>query len=260
MTTHFSWQAAVIASELESTTKLVLLVIGSYMNQHGDGAFPSYATIAKNASLNRATVIRHVDIAVEGGWVGKRSRVRTNADDGRTENDSNLYSISFPLVAESNHPVAESDYPVALADHHGRTERLPVVAQGDSNTPVLTPQGTPQSIEQAFERFWVAGMDKKGRKKALATFKSIVKRDKLDAVEFAAKLEADIRARLKAGQFGFDKQHPTTYLNGERWNDATASPAGKPSAHTNFKDKNYAGTADNEIDWFNAPDAGAGSV
>ncbi|MGR4895820.1 helix-turn-helix domain-containing protein [Stenotrophomonas sp. LARHCG68] len=69
MSQHFSWQAAVTKSDLASSTKLVLLVIGTYMNQHGEGALPSYKRLASYASLNRATVIRHVELAVEQGWL-----------------------------------------------------------------------------------------------------------------------------------------------------------------------------------------------
>ncbi|WP_303638791.1 helix-turn-helix domain-containing protein [Stenotrophomonas tuberculopleuritidis] len=128
MSIQFSWQSAVTKSELEGSTKLVLLVIGTYMNQHGDGAFPSYRTIAAGASLNRATVIRHVDIAVSQGWLKKKSRIRIAGASGRLEADSNTYQIAFPVVAED--------------DQGSRTERPPLVAQGDPNTPPLTPQGT----------------------------------------------------------------------------------------------------------------------
>ncbi|MBA0285279.1 helix-turn-helix domain-containing protein [Stenotrophomonas maltophilia] len=102
MSVQFSWQSAVTRSELEGSTKLVLLVIGTYMNQHGDGAFPSYRTIAAGASLNRATVIRHVDIAVSQGWLKKKSRIRIAGASGRLEADSNTYQIAFPVVAEDD--------------------------------------------------------------------------------------------------------------------------------------------------------------
>ncbi|MBH1477091.1 helix-turn-helix domain-containing protein [Stenotrophomonas maltophilia] len=128
MSVQFSWQSAVTKSELDGTTKLVLLVIGTYMNQHGDGAFPSYRTIAAGASLNRATVIRHVETAVSQGWLKKKSRIRIAGASGRVEADSNTYQIAFPVVAQDDHP--------------SRAGQPGVVAQGDPNTPPLTPQGT----------------------------------------------------------------------------------------------------------------------
>ena len=143
MSVQFSWQSAVTKSSLEGSTKLVLLVIGTYMNQHGDGAFPSYRTIAAGASLNRATVIRHVEIAVSQGWLKKRSRVRIAGTSGRIEADSNTYLISFPVVAQDDHGGRTVQSPlVAQGDHPGRAAQPGVVAQGDPNTPALPPQGT----------------------------------------------------------------------------------------------------------------------
>ncbi|RLK53424.1 helix-turn-helix protein [Stenotrophomonas rhizophila] len=143
MSVQFSWQSAVTKSNLEGSTKLVLLVIGTYMNQHGDGAFPSYRTIAAGASLNRATVIRHVEIAVSQGWLKKRSRVRVVCGSGRIEADSNTYQIAFPVVAQDDQGSRTEQPPlVAQDDHPGRAGQPGVVAQDDPNTPALTPQGT----------------------------------------------------------------------------------------------------------------------
>lgn len=74
-------------------------------------------------------------------------------------------------------------------------------------------------LTEAFEVFWSAGMVKTGKKKAFTVFASLVKRDKVEPKAFAEKLAADVKARIEAEQFGFDKLHPTTYLNQERWND-----------------------------------------
>lgn len=143
MSVQFSWQSAVTKSELEGTTKLVLLVIGTYMNQHGDGAFPSYRTIAAGASLNRATVIRHVETAVSQGWLKKKSRIRFAGASGRLEADSNTYQIAFPVVAQDDQGSRTERPPlVAENDHPSRTGRPGVVAQDDPNTPSLPPQGT----------------------------------------------------------------------------------------------------------------------
>lgn len=143
MTVQFSWQSAVTKSELEGTTKLVLLVIGTYMNQHGDGAFPSYRTIAAGASLNRATVIRHVETAVSRGWLKKKSRIRFAGASGRLEADSNTYQIAFPVVDQDDQGGRTEQPPlVAQDDHPSRTGRPGVVAQDDPNTPSLSPQGT----------------------------------------------------------------------------------------------------------------------
>lgn len=80
-------------------------------------------------------------------------------------------------------------------------------------------------IEVSFDQFWLAGMRKVNKKKALSAYKSQFKINKknLDKVNpelhFANHLIMDIKKRLDLGQLGFGEMHPTTYLNGERWND-----------------------------------------
>jgi hypothetical protein len=58
---------------------------------------------------------------------------------------------------------------------------------------------------------------KDAKKKARAAFARLVKGK--DAAAFAERLAEDIRRRVAAGQLGIDRMLPTTYLNGERWED-----------------------------------------
>lgn len=80
-------------------------------------------------------------------------------------------------------------------------------------------------VEFSFDQFWIAGMRKVNKKKALSAYKSQFKANKknLDKIspelQFANHLINDIKKRLYLGQLGFAEMHPTTYLNGERWND-----------------------------------------
>lgn len=226
MSRHFSWQAAVLDSELEATTKFVLMVIGTHMNQHGSGAFPSYATIAGHASLNRTTVIRHVELAVQAGWIVKQQRMRPSKDDGRPEADSNLYGIAFPVVAQDNHPVAPSNHP-------GGPGQPPVVAQDNPNTPAITPQLPPQFIEA-----WNAYPKRGGgnsRAEALKSWKARVKAganpDEItDGVKrYAAFVEATGKVGTEyvkqAASFFGPSEH---YL--ERW-DAPTRAAQRQTGH-----------------------------
>ena len=75
------------------------------------------------------------------------------------------------------------------------------------------------ALNEAFELFWKAGMVKVGKNKARAKFELLVRDGKEEPDAFARMLARDVKARLAAQVFGFDRLHPTTYLNGERWND-----------------------------------------
>ncbi len=92
------------------------------------------------------------------------------------------------------------------------------------DSPTLIPEEVVSnlSIELAFDHFWSAGMRKVNKKKSLSSFKSIAKKhcNKDFTVEQMAEcMHQDVRQRLSNNQLGFAEMHPTTYINGERWND-----------------------------------------
>ncbi|MBE8596828.1 replication protein [Xenorhabdus sp. BG5] len=89
-------------------------------------------------------------------------------------------------------------------------------------------------IQSAFENiFWLAGMRKVGKPKALSSFKSQFKAWRKETggtpEQFAEFLVADIRLRLQSRIFGFENLHPSTYLNQQRWTDE------KPTTNTPTK-------------------------
>lgn len=104
-------------------------------------------------------------------------------------------------------------------------------------------------VDEAFETtFWCAGMVKTGKKSAKSAFATQFKEWRKQSggspIQFAQFLADDIACR-KGKQFGFEKLHPTTYLNGKRWEDEkpgspTSTPAtaavfyGKDSFHADF--------------------------
>ncbi|EBV6443459.1 replication protein [Salmonella enterica] len=80
-----------------------------------------------------------------------------------------------------------------------------------------------EETDKAFESiFWCAGMRKTGKKNAASAFRTQFalwrKETHGSPEEFARMLAEDIRCRAGV-QFGFDRLHPATYLNGQRWND-----------------------------------------
>jgi hypothetical protein len=115
---------------------------------------------------------------------------------------------------------------------------------------VSTDKPLPSSDElgAAFDGFWNAGMVKQAKAKSLAKFEQLCKTMGLSAEQLADKLIADIKARVAAGQFGFDRLHPLTYLNGKRWEDEVvrgknvhAFPGRPRPKHTGLDQANDAG-------------------
>ncbi|EOY8024287.1 replication protein [Salmonella enterica] len=97
--------------------------------------------------------------------------------------------------------------------------------------------GRHEEIDKAFEEiFWCAGMRKAGKKNAASAFRTQFrewrKTTRGTASEFATMLAEDIACR-NGKQFGFDRLLPSSYLNGQRWNDEnpeTIQPQSKPSS------------------------------
>ncbi|EEK8947302.1 replication protein [Salmonella enterica] len=97
--------------------------------------------------------------------------------------------------------------------------------------------GRHEETDKAFEEiFWCAGMRKAGKKNAASAFRTQFrewrKTTKGTASEFATMLAEDIACR-NGKQFGFDRLLPSSYLNGQRWNDEkpeTIQPQSKPSS------------------------------
>lgn len=94
-----------------------------------------------------------------------------------------------------------------------------------------------EETDRAFEEiFWLAGMVKGGKAKAKSAFRTQFKAWRKESggtpEQFAQFLADDIASR-KGKQFGFDKLHPSTYLNGQRWNDE--KPVPEPTQSNNSK-------------------------
>ncbi|HGB5493366.1 TPA: replication protein [Salmonella enterica subsp. enterica serovar Virchow] len=97
--------------------------------------------------------------------------------------------------------------------------------------------GRHEETDEAFEEiFWCAGMRKAGKKNAASAFRTQFREwrkiTRGTASEFATMLAEDIACR-NGKQFGFDRLLPSSYLNGQRWNDEkpeTIQPQSKPSS------------------------------
>tara|TARA_Y100000310_G_scaffold271642_1_gene286241 strand:+ start:344 stop:694 length:351 start_codon:yes stop_codon:yes gene_type:complete len=90
---------------------------------------------------------------------------------------------------------------------------------------------TSSGDDGAFETFWNAGMRKMGKKAAKKKFDALAKQHG-DRQAFADMLADDVKRRIASGQMGFDRLHPTTYLNQERWQDEVS--ADKPKQGSRF--------------------------
>ena len=237
------------------TRKLVLLKLADNANDKGE-CFPSYQHIADHCEVSRRSVISHIDALIKMGLVEKK--LRKNQDGS----SSNLYILHLEKGSENIAPPSERISPPSENGSLPPSENISPITNHSINQSINQNNivRTVQNFEVHFEQFWQAGMTKVNKQKSLKSFKSAYESHQAKYPttlgDFTQMLVDDIRKRLALHQFGFDKLHPTTYLNNWRWLDeypsiatspqhSTAST--KPNAHVGFAERDY-GTTDTP-DW-----------
>ncbi|EDJ3520423.1 helix-turn-helix domain-containing protein [Salmonella enterica subsp. enterica serovar Schwarzengrund] len=210
--------------------KLVLIKLADNANDNGE-CWPSYQHVADQCEVSRSTVKSHIRALEEMGLLKREFRRKGEL------NQSNVFYLTLdnaqqiqpesggagaaPRTYHSFEPVNE---PKNIMFEHVRTEC--------EKTP-----DRHEETDKAFEEiFWCAGMRKAGKKNAASAFRTQFrewrKTTRGTASEFATMLAEDIACR-NGKQFGFDRLLPSSYLNGQRWNDEkpeTIQSQSKPSS------------------------------
>lgn len=133
----WSWRDAIRQSDLQPTTKLVLYTVSIYMNEIGGGAFPSYKTLANDCGLSKRTTMRHIEIAIQAGFIGKEKGLRENGS-----YTSNRYKATYPSWVVSR---------VTLGSDTGDT-RGSVTGDTPINTPVINTPSNKKTNKKVFLR------------------------------------------------------------------------------------------------------------
>lgn len=122
MEQFFSWRTGVLKSSLQPTTRHVLLTLACHMNDAGESCYPSIARLCNETGLSKQTVITHLKIAEESGWIVTEKHGLKGQRWARNE-----YSMSWPKV------VKEVD---RLEQEGGQPNHQKVVKEVDLSTSV----------------------------------------------------------------------------------------------------------------------------
>ena len=209
--------SAVWCTEIpDSRRKLILLSLADNADEATRECFPSVSYIARRCGCTRRTVHRHLSILEDEGLI---TRVHQFTKDGKKR--SNIYILApinhDGLLMGQNDTYATKQHIKPPEKHHEcpivcDTDDIGVCDTGVTYNHHIEP--SLESIDRSFERFWETYPRKVSKKKAQQAFKKYE--------HLADKIIADIEIRLKLDAQWQDKTfipHPTTYLNGERWND-----------------------------------------
>lgn len=116
----FTWRSALCSAHgpKASTTRLVLLCLSLHMNEQGENCFPSITRLATESALSRKSVIDHLQLAEDEGWIDRQERPERNGQGWRRMQ----YSPKIPpgimakIIAEKG---GEPASPPSEADQKG---------------------------------------------------------------------------------------------------------------------------------------------
>ncbi len=94
-------------------------------------------------------------------------------------------------------------------------------------------------IDHCFDEFWESGIKKVNKKKTKPLFAKHLKNNNKPTgptiYDLTSALVKDVKSRLESNQLGFAEMHPTTYFNGERWNDEISKQSSSSAQQSNFQ-------------------------
>ena len=187
----------------------------------------THCSAAKNNLIRRKVLIQ------EGRKVG----MNTNISEWQTKNNGFSKTLAKPAKKTLAEPANSIKQKLLTTKDNTTKDKkdikntLPERVRADDETPHQT-SNKHQATDEAFEKiFWLAGMCKTGKKNAKSAFRTQYQEWRRanggTPDMFASFLAGDISSRM-GKQFGFEKLHPATYLNGKRWEDE--KPAADPES------------------------------
>lgn len=192
-------------SRASGRAKLILIGIA---NHHGDnGAWPSIATLARYANASERSVQRDIKYLQDLGELV----VEVHGGESKTQYKSNRYWISISGVSEDD--VRGDKLGSGVTNQVIRGDRL-----GNSGVTHLSSKPSIETYIETyaqFEKFWSAYPRRVSKRAALKAFESALGRASFDDV-LAGAIRFANDPNLPQGEF---IPYPTTWLNGDRWDD-----------------------------------------
>jgi hypothetical protein len=178
-----------------------------HANRNTNEAWPSRSRLAKRLEVSVDTVDRRMAELVGIGAVKKTLR-----------RDERGPHSSLYLVAYARPPLGTDAAPPSRTD----------AAQNYKN---LEPE--PRTIKNMpeFDEFWAIYPRKVGKGKARSAFDAALQKTDAKTLIAAAEIYASSVAGADDSRF---IAHPTSWLNGERWEDEYEDAAGKPAYYETF--------------------------
>lgn len=229
------WQKAIVASELESTTRLVALTLATHMDANGGSCRPGQSLLASETGLNLSTVRRHLRLLRDEGWlsvtsvrremIGTQNHYRatfttTPQDISGAETTSGVESTSAQETSgalRTDH--CASAYPTTTSETRSQEVSIEVSSEVSKTLSRANPL-----LVVGFDAFWGEYPNKQGKPNAKKAWNKHRQSGVSDVAMIAgARRWATYWTEAQTeGQF---IPHPTTWLNRRAWEDDPPVPS-----------------------------------
>jgi len=140
-----TWTRALRQSELERGDLLVMLVIATYMDGDGGGAYPSVETIASHTGYSPGAVRRSITRGRKLGWL-ERTRRGHRAGDGSTI--SSAYRATIPAPSTAHGCAVENESQARISEPQPRTSEPQPRTHARQGVPVEVDQESVRTTSQ----------------------------------------------------------------------------------------------------------------
>lgn len=207
--TCFNWIKLVQKSELPSQAKYLAHYLSTYMNQNQDVAWPSQSRIQGETGLSHSTVLKYLNVLENNNWlIRERGNSTTNT----------RYMINVPMDT-ALHTIGLGG---RSRDNLRRsTDDLGVGRETTTNNNINNKRinkGIP------FDEFWNLYPRKTAKKAAEKSWCRMKEGEQKEAISYLTK-------KPFANELTKYIPHPSTFLNGERWNDELTNETQKGAQH-----------------------------
>jgi DNA-binding transcriptional ArsR family regulator len=205
--------------------KLVLIKLADNASDQGE-CWPSYQHIADQCEISRSTVKLHIRELEKAGFLRREFRRKGEL------NQSNVFHLSLDGGAASALGGGAAENPPGAAENPGGGAAA-APRTSHSFEPVNEPKPLCKDAQEDFAVFWKLYPRKANKAKAQAAWKKLNVTPELFTVIIGALArQASSLDWLKSG--GQYIPHPTTWLNGKRWEDEVSTSVAPQSRHTDL--------------------------
>ena len=204
---HYMTALAMKQQGLKPATKIVLYWLADHHNGETGKCFPSLARLCKVTEMGKTALVGHLDTLEKLGLI---ERLR------KYDNNGAFKSTDYVLTLKDDTLVRNTDNP--CSDFAPPLVRNANTNLGSNNLGKETNKSASDDdrVDYFFDQLWNIYPKKKGKKEARTAFKGTKK--KIDFYDLLPKL-MDYVETVKDKDLQY-VPHLSTWLRGERWNDA----------------------------------------